>query len=406
MKKNILIIGFGYMGTLHAKKIEDIIQKTQEQYTITVIDQNIDRVNVAISKKYDAHQCTTLEELTELLQQLIPDVVVISTNTVHHFECLKKIIETYESKSLHLPALFIEKPIVATCEEADKIRDMLNNYYENSDNILMGGYLIRESAAVKKLINIMREEQLMIQDIKSIEIQWLKLRSPERPSPGVNIDEYTHPQDLLRYIFRELGIKYTIDKIEIVSAQRSQEIVNKEQQLALYADDQNSLFPFAKIQYKLQFQNILIEGTSSFLDAPQTRTIKFIYQNGKEHIIEFDRKIATEQNKICDILDGQIYVSDKIENLWETFFNYLKNPKIRPIHIATLEELLADVFDNNDLTNAAIAFNPVDEYLQSLLTNEGNEVREMLLFSKKHVQKAEEPKANNTYCGLKPGFLL
>jgi predicted dehydrogenase len=362
---NLLIIGFGTMGKIHAEKI----QQKKAVTHVAIVDNNEQRRQEAHSAGY-----TAVYSDLDAAHSDHPnfDVVVITSNTVTHYSLIQQIILKSSFLELPLPALFIEKPIVASKEQALKLQVLLAEHGYPAKQELMCGYLLRESPAVEKLIQKIITDR---ETVSSVAITWQKQRKPDRASAGVIQDEATHSLDLVQYILKRLGIEPVAHSINILSATRTRSIVNTVEQDQLYTETDPNRNPFAEINYALNFGDVKVTGLSTFMQGPQERSISFTTKN-RSYKLVFDKKGQ-------DWCDSDAFANDKIASLWETFISALESGN-KPVHMASINEAFNDVF----LTTA------IEEEADRFLLQPAAK----LVFSK--------PKPKETYCGFEPGFLL
>ena len=102
------VLGAGYLGKIH---INCIKQLSSVYDFVGFYDQNVDTA-ANVSADMQVKSYSSIEELIDLV-----DVVDIVTPTVSHFECASLALK----KGKHV---FIEKPIVATVEEANKLIEL------------------------------------------------------------------------------------------------------------------------------------------------------------------------------------------------------------------------------------------------------------------------------------------
>jgi predicted dehydrogenase len=323
-----LMIGYGTMGATHASKIK----ASGKLKSLVVLDINPERLQAAVQDGYMAF--ANLDSAYEWLQQQGQqefDVLVVTSNTATHYQYLEQAIQRSATNNSTLPAVFVEKPIVATAEEATQLQQVLETDAVIDNLTFMCAYLLRESPAVDHLIEKIQTNH---DTIKEVKIVWQKQREPKRPSAGVVQDEATHSLDLVQYIMRELGMDTTADALEILSAIRTTSIVDQAAQNALYPEGDKNRNPIAEINYKLQLGKVKVEGLSSFLIGPQQRCIEFIGEHAT-YKLEFDKNKA-------DWCDGQPFANDKIASLWDSFLNTIETGNI-PKQTASFMQAIDDV---------------------------------------------------------------
>lgn len=360
-----LIIGYGAMGKIHAEKISKIPTFGQ----IVVVDTNERRLEEACSVNYSAYG--DLDSAYQKHKNF--DVVVVTTNTAKHFECIEQILLKCEKEKLPFPALFVEKPIVATEDEAKKVQDLLTKFGYPSKQAFMCGYLLRESPAVSRLIEKVLEDN---ETISSIKITWQKQRKPSRASAGVIQDETTHSLDLIRYILRALlKVNHDARDLKIRSTTRTRDIVDTVEQDLIYLPSNENRIPFAEVNYTLSLGNVNVEGFSSFLRAPQERTIQFTGKN-KTYTLIFDKDGQ-------DFCDTEPFKIDKIGASWKSFSEEIQFSK-KPPHTASVSEVCDDVELTTLLEEKAKIF------LQSLMFSDKHLLEEKPVEELSRNQKSQD----------------
>ncbi|MBO4744161.1 MAG: Gfo/Idh/MocA family oxidoreductase [Bacteroidales bacterium] len=104
------ILGVGYLGKIHINCIRQI----KDFELIGFYDINSD-ISEKVSKELNIKAFKDIDELIDSV-----DVIDIVTSTTSHFQCAVKSIE----KGKHI---FIEKPVVATYEEASKLQEIASH---------------------------------------------------------------------------------------------------------------------------------------------------------------------------------------------------------------------------------------------------------------------------------------
>ena len=103
------VLGAGHLGKIHLKCIKQIA----EYELVGFYDPNVENA-IAVSEELGLKR---FEDSSSLIDEC--DVIDIVTPTISHFECAAEAIK----KSKHV---FIEKPVVATSQEALKLIDLAN----------------------------------------------------------------------------------------------------------------------------------------------------------------------------------------------------------------------------------------------------------------------------------------
>jgi len=102
------VLGAGHLGKIHLK----LLQESSEYELIGFYDP-IESYAKQVSTEFGYKFVESIDELIDMV-----DVIDIVTPTLNHFECAKKAIK----KGKHI---FIEKPITKTVEEAEMLRDLV-----------------------------------------------------------------------------------------------------------------------------------------------------------------------------------------------------------------------------------------------------------------------------------------
>ena len=101
------VLGAGHLGKIHIKCITD-----SDAYQLVGFYDPDEEISAAVEKEYGIRRLTDIQEVIDL-----SDVVDIVTPTVSHFDCAVQALKS----SKHV---FIEKPVVATPEEARRLIDL------------------------------------------------------------------------------------------------------------------------------------------------------------------------------------------------------------------------------------------------------------------------------------------
>ncbi|MBT4962818.1 MAG: Gfo/Idh/MocA family oxidoreductase [Francisellaceae bacterium] len=377
-----LIIGFGAMGTIHARILEE---KSVE--IIGVVEPNIASLGKARTLHRQSNFFTNLSSALSYFttQNYFPDIIVISVNTARHYSILEELLRLANRNKLFTPKrLFIEKPIVETHEEAISIISRIQETFINQGCHVCCGYLMRQSGAIIKMLEEI-DDLLENQDVESwlelitshikFNIIWKKERIPNRPSAGVIQDESTHAVDLIRLILKHLGIDTDYpDNIQVLYADRSSSIIDFHQQRLLYnitSGDDLRLTPFSTLQYALQYGTVSVNGLSSFEMGPLQRTMTI--KAGDLHIhLQFDKfgqdvlnMTYRERNISFSCPSNQ-----KIANQWATFIETPEKSQNSSIKDAEIDsyitnemELLANQYLSlqNDGTSPSTSPPPLEQ---------------------------------------------
>ena len=175
------VVGVGHLGQHHVKHYKTL----DNVELIGVFD--IDRERSSeISKKFDVK---VFDDLNSILEEV--DALSIVTNTEHHYKIAEKCLRTKKH-------VFIEKPITAVVEEADKLVSMA----EQNRVLIQIGHIERLNPALLAL------DDYKIKP-KFIEIQRLAPYTSRGTDVPVVLDKMIHDIDILLSL-----VKVPIKKIQ------------------------------------------------------------------------------------------------------------------------------------------------------------------------------------------------
>ncbi len=101
------VLGAGHLGKIHIKCIND-----SDAYQLVGFYDPDEKISATVEKEYGVRRLSDIQEVIDLC-----DVVDIVTPTISHFDCAVQALKN----SKHV---FIEKPVVATPEEARQLIDL------------------------------------------------------------------------------------------------------------------------------------------------------------------------------------------------------------------------------------------------------------------------------------------
>ena len=191
------VIGVGHLGQHHVKHYKTL----DNVELIGVFD--IDRERSSeISKKFDVK---VFDNLNSILEKV--DALSIVTNTEHHFKIAEKCLKSKRH-------VFIEKPITAMIEEADKLLSMA----EQNKVLIQVGHIERLNPALLAL------NKYEIKP-KFIEIQRLAPYTSRGTDVPVVLDKMIHDIDILLSLVKvpikkiqATGLSILTDSIDIAHA--------------------------------------------------------------------------------------------------------------------------------------------------------------------------------------------
>ena len=191
------VIGVGHLGQHHVKHYKTL----DNVVLIGVFDINRERSS-EISKKFDVK---VFDDLNSILEEV--DALSIVTNTEHHYKIAEKCLRTKKH-------VFIEKPITAVVEEADKLISMA----EQNRVLIQIGHIERLNPALLAL------DEYEIKP-KFIEIQRLAPYTSRGTDVPVVLDKMIHDIDILLSLVKvpikkiqATGLSILTDSIDIAHA--------------------------------------------------------------------------------------------------------------------------------------------------------------------------------------------
>lgn len=329
---SVLIVGNGFMGVNHLKNLE-MLQEENLVRVAGIVDSDSNRLK---NLSY-----LTFTDLHEACQKLDPDIVVVASNTKTHFDVIQTILNSCKKEKL--PALFIEKPLVETSEQARELIQILENEGYPKHHPIICGYLFRFSPIVEEAIRYVKHHNLTIE---GIEVRWQKQRVPTRPSAGVHMDEATHPIDLiLNFLLPELGIAAKPVSLSCLSRKWDASIIDKKQQQSLYADQPEKLLPLAEVEFEMNIANLTIHSLSSFMRPPQIREVALNCSRDTKIVLSYD-KDQTDQLMISKgnntLITKIIERPNKLLTEWRAFIDYYQTGNTSAV-IPTLQDMLEDI---------------------------------------------------------------
>ena len=191
------VIGVGHLGQHHVKHYKTL----DNVKLVGVFDINRERSS-EISKKFGVR---VFDDLDSILEEV--DALSIVTNTEHHYKIAEKCLRTKKH-------VFIEKPITAVVEEADKLVSMA----EQNRVLIQIGHIERLNPALLAL------DEYEIKP-KFIEIQRLAPYTSRGTDVPVVLDKMIHDIDILLSLVKvpikkiqATGLSILTDSIDIAHA--------------------------------------------------------------------------------------------------------------------------------------------------------------------------------------------
>ncbi len=175
MKKlNVSIIGFGHLGKWHAEKVE-LTNMAKLHAIVDMSEEN----RLKAKKKFPNALC--VETYEEVLKD--SDVFFIITPTSTHYSIFKELLN-------HNKHIFCEKPMTASLEEADELRNICK-----TKNVRV---MIGHSERCHQVW-----ENLDFSTVKKVRFE--RVTSPKARAQDVSVidDLMVHDVDLLHYLFKD-----------------------------------------------------------------------------------------------------------------------------------------------------------------------------------------------------------
>lgn len=173
----IVVVGVGDFGARHAA----VVAALGEAQLVGVVDADRDRA-AAVAR---LHSVPSFQHLTEAVEQVRPDAVVISTPQNHHLEGVREALE------VDLPVL-VEKPVVGSVADADRLLELLQKH---PSAIVMPAHVSRFTAGFAAARE--RLAGAKIQSVRAIRVvphERLALHGAEHPA----LVAMVHDLDLVR----------------------------------------------------------------------------------------------------------------------------------------------------------------------------------------------------------------
>lgn len=254
------VLGTGHLGKIHLKCIKNI-----EKYELVGFYDPDKATSEAVAKEFAVPCFKSMQALMEAV-----DVVDIVTPTTHHFECIQAALKLHKH-------IFVEKPVVATMEEAD----LLAKEAENTGVKIQVGHVERFNPAFVSAAPYITKP-------KFIEVHRLAVFNPRGTDVPVELDLMIHDLDILLSIVKADVSHISASGVAIVSPT---------------ADIANARVEFAN--------GTVANITSSRLSMKNMRKMR-IFQNDAYIAVDFLDK-STEIVRLSDNADPQNPLSFPID---------------------------------------------------------------------------------------------
>ena len=285
-KKNILLIGYGNMGKIHKRVIED----NQSTLLSGVVDLDIEKLNLLNS---ETRLYSNLNEVD--FKSNLNDGAIISSNTSSHYEISKTLIKN------NIPFL-VEKPLSTDRKQLNEIISTV----KSNGHIIRCGILETYNPIFQYI------KKLNIKKIKSIHIFRHSQKIIDREVDNVIFDLVIHDFSVLLKLFPD-------SKIEIIS--KNQEMNNAE---------------IESVDIFLRVNNIPILISAS--RESQTKLRKWSIKTGEEdyEIDLINKEVNIFESGAISLEEGSI-ISNNIKNTKKSFSNSKEAAQIQ------LEEFVGDI---------------------------------------------------------------
>ena len=183
------VLGAGHLGKIHLNCIKQI-----EEYNLVGFFDPVSEIAQAVEKETGIRSFQSIDDLIDAV-----DVVDIVTPTIRHFECASKVLQ----KRRHV---FIEKPIVATPDEANALKKLAD---EAGVKVQVGH--------VERFNPAFIAAEPFIGDPLFIEAHRLALFNPRGTDVPVVLDLMVHDLDILLTIVKSPISHVSASGVSIVS---------------------------------------------------------------------------------------------------------------------------------------------------------------------------------------------
>jgi predicted dehydrogenase len=195
------LVGAGYMGRLHAEKLAERAQRSQDVTLAGVADLVVDRAEALASTL----NCTATSDFRTLLPEC--DAMVVAVPTVSHSSVVSELLAAGID-------VLVEKPIAASLEEAESLLDLA----KRGERILQVGHLEWFNAAMQ----VIRER---VRKPRFIEVHRLGPFPDRATDVDVVRDLMIHDLDILQQVLGEeperieaVGVPVLTENVDIANA--------------------------------------------------------------------------------------------------------------------------------------------------------------------------------------------
>jgi myo-inositol 2-dehydrogenase/D-chiro-inositol 1-dehydrogenase len=191
MTKNIALIGAGLIGAHHAR----VLSKTPGVRIAAIIDLDAQRA-AALAAEFGAVPAARVEDILPTI-----DAGYVLTPPRQRVEVIRTLAEAGKS-------IFCEKPMAATVEEGEQIRQIV----QHTGVFFMMGFMRRYARTMVRLKEILRSGALG--DITQVSYQRMGKQVPPAGNwrfaasalCGMTVESVSHDIDLLRWLFGDVDV--------------------------------------------------------------------------------------------------------------------------------------------------------------------------------------------------------
>ncbi len=293
------VLGAGHLGKIHIKCIND-----SDAYQLTGFYDPDEEISAVVEKEYGIRRLADIQEVIDL-----SDVVDIVTPTISHFDCAVQALKS----SKHV---FIEKPVVATPDEARRLIDLAME----ADVKVQVGHVERFNPAFIAARPFLKQPLF-------IETHRLALFNPRGTDVPVVLDLMIHDIDIVLSIVHSNVKKISASGVPVVSD--TPDIANA----------------------RLEFDNGCVANlTASRISMKNMRKTRFFQKDAYISVDFLDKK--TEILRMIDIDDPE--KADPLAMIIEPANGkgakqiFFEKPEVTPINaIQTELESFAEAIINN-----------------------------------------------------------
>ena len=208
---NFAIIGFGGLGKVHFRNIEEVNKVVGDIKLVAICDieesafTSVVRTNISADGGLDISAYNLYTDLEEMLDKEKLDFVITALPTYIHEKIAVQVME----RGIHV---FSEKPMAINPEQA---QNMLDAAKKNNVKLMIGQCLrfFPEYRAVKELVDSKEYGEVRYANFTRLSMipkwSWHNWFQDEEMSGGVVLDLHVHDLDYISYVFGKPKSVYT-----------------------------------------------------------------------------------------------------------------------------------------------------------------------------------------------------